>query len=136
MARQYNQPQEAYLLAKANLEILEEKEKEVNRRYILGHNIKNPGGSIPEDVYCIEDEDTFNAANTGTSKIIEESGLWVEILQAREMLKAAENNLINYGLSIIPGKSERATLQKAAADNYTTRLKIIELTLKLDMTTI
>ena len=43
--------------------------------------------------------------------------------------------MIEYGLSLAPS-NVRATLEKGARANYTTRQKIIELVLRLDTSTV
>ena len=73
-----------------------------------------------------------------TAKIVEESGLWEQILEARKLVNEAEDNLLKYALDIIPHKNahEKHVLQKAVKTDYTTRKKVIDLILKLDTTTI
>lgn len=129
----YSKAQEVYMLAKAHLETLEDQEKELERQYIIDNGIKNPDGSIPDSIYCIDDDETFNRVNEATAKIAEEIGLWAEIQEAREMLKQAEENLINWGLSIVKKdmpKSLFQTLQNGL-NRYKIRKQVIDLTLKL-----
>lgn len=131
-----NKYQKLYLIAKANLEALEEKEKEIDRQYIAEHNIINPDGSIPRATWAIRDDKTAEKAIDETSRMVVESGLWDQILKARRILKEAEENLIEYGLGIIPYEEERKTLEKAVKKNYTARMKVINLILKLDTRTV
>ena len=133
--RKYSKVQENYLLAKANLDVLEAQEKEIDRKYIVEHHIVNPDGSIPSVSWMIDDDEIANKAIAECSKIVEDSGLWAQILEARELLKEAEKVLIAYGLSIAPSK-ERLILEKTVVNNYTTRLKVIDLVLKLDVSTV
>ena len=63
MKKTTNKIQKLYMLAKAHLEALEDKEKELERQYILDNGIINPDGSIPNYIYCIEDEEVFSKAN-------------------------------------------------------------------------
>lgn len=136
--RNYNKPQKMYLLAKANLETLQAQESELEQNYIKENNIVNLDGSIPRASWAIDDETTAEKAMDECSKLVEESGLWAEILKARDSLKEAEENLISFGLGLIPNKNkeERKILEKAVKEDYTTRLKVIDLTLKLDARTI
>jgi hypothetical protein len=133
-----NKQQKAYLLAKAKLEALEQQENEVDRLYIIEKGIKNPDGSIPTRTYMIENDELADKAIDDVGKILVESGLWAKILEARKELKAAEENLINYGLSIIPERlaNEKETLTRAAKTNYTVRRKIIDLVFRLDTSTV
>ena len=135
MKKTTNKIQELYMLTKAHLEALEDKQKELERQYILDNGIINPDGSIPNYIYCIEDEEVFNKANEEQAATTEASGLWQEILAARANLTTAEAKLIEYGLSIIPAK-DRETLKKAVKENYTTHQKVIDMVLKLDVSTV
>jgi hypothetical protein len=127
--------QKNYALAKSMLETLEAKEAEIEQIYIKEHGIVNVDGSTPARIFMIDNEATFDKANSEVSKLIEDSGLWAKILKARDDLKVAEDELIKYGLSIAP-KHEREVLTKAAKTNYTTRRKIIDLVFKLDAKTV
>jgi hypothetical protein len=136
MSRKYSKAQNLYMLAKANLETLEAEEKSLEHKYIIDNGIKNPDGSIPDLIYCIEDEQIFNQVNEAFGKITEDSGLWTEILEARELLKQAEENLINWGLTIVKKDLPKATLEtliRGMKHQYKIRLEMIELTLKLQI---
>ena len=135
MKKTTNAIQEAYMMAKAILETLEAEEKQLEHQYIIDNGITNSDGSIPEAIYCVDDEAIFDKANEEESKMVEDSGLWAKILAAREALKAAENNMVEYGLSIAPAKV-REVLSKEAQTNYTTKQKLIDLVLKLDVSTV
>ena len=135
MKRKYNTEQRTYLLAKAHLETLESIQDDMERKYIVEHGIVNEGGEIPTRIYCIDDDKVFDRANQEFSELPEAKALWQEILEAKELLKQAEEQLISYGLSIVPTK-ERDILAKAAESNYTTRIKIIDIVLKLDTSTV
>lgn len=130
-----NSAQRAYMLAKAHLQALRNQEAEIERAYIAAHGIHNGDGTIPERVYCIDDMETFDRANEETSAEIEGSGLWADILAAEEALKAAEDVMIAYGLSIVPA-GIRATLERGIKENYTIRLKVIDAVFHLDVSTV
>lgn len=136
MKKSYNQIQKNYMIAKAKLEALEEQKREVDRQYIAAHNIVNSDGSIPELSWMIEDDDTADNAIEECGKIVEASGLWAKILQAREELKQAEDKLIEFGLSIMPYPEEREILREAVKKDYTARKKVIDLTFRLDVRTV
>ncbi|WP_163860379.1 hypothetical protein [Paenibacillus elgii] len=133
--KSYNKQQETYMLAKAHLESLEQLERELEEKYIAEHNIVNPDGSIPRASWAIDDDEICDKAMTECSKIVEESGLWAEILDARKQLSAAEDLLLEYGLSMVP-KKEKEVLEKAVKEDYTVRKKVINLVLKLDVRTV
>lgn len=130
-----NSAQRAYMLAKAHLQALRNQEAEIERAYIVAQGIRNGDGTIPERVYCIDDMETFDRANEETAAEIEGSGLWADILAAEEALKAAEDVMIAYGLSIAPA-GIRATLERGVKDNFTIRQKLIDLTFRLDVSTV
>ena len=133
-----NKQQKAYLQAKAVLETLEQQERELEYKYILDNNITNEDGSIPKHILAIDSDELFEKANHELAQANEQSGLWKKILDAREILKQAENDLIEYGLSIIPTAhaNEKETLARAAKTNYTVRRKIIDLVFRLDTNTV
>lgn len=130
-----NFQQTQYTVAKALLETLTAEEARITLEYITEHNIVNGDGSVPNSIYDIDDEDVFEKANYASAAIIEASGLWDEIMIAREQLKKAETDLIAYGLSLIPDK-ERAVLSKACKTNSTTRQKVLDLAYHLDVSTV
>jgi aspartate/methionine/tyrosine aminotransferase len=131
--RKYSKAQNFYLLAKAHLETLEAQEEELDRQYIINSGITNPDGSTPERIYCIEDVETFDRANEALAKTLEESGLWAEILEARQLLKKAEQNLIDWGLGRVKKNLPAGvfeTLQRGMKQDKV-RQKLIDLTIKL-----
>lgn len=130
-----NSAQRAYMLAKAHLQALKDREAEIERAYIIAHSIRNADDTIPERVYCIDNMETFDRAVEATSAEIEGSGLWADILAAEEALKAAEDVMIAYGLSIAPA-GIRATLERGVKENYTIRLKVIDAVFHLDVSTV
>jgi len=130
-----NSAQRAYMLAKAHLQALKDREAEIERAYIIAHSIRNADDTIPERVYCIDNMETFDRAVEATSAEIEGSGLWADILAAEESLKAAEYAMIAYGLSIAPA-GIRATLERGVKENYTIRLKVIDAVFHLDVSTV
>ena len=130
-----NSAQRAYMLAKAHLQALKDREAEIERAYIIAHSIRNADDTIPERVYCIDNMETFDRAVEATSAEIEGSGLWADILAAEESLKAAEDAMIAYGLRIAPA-GIRAKLERGVKENYTIRLKVIDAVFHLDVSTV
>lgn len=63
------------------------------------------------------------------------AGLEEEMNTARAALRATEDKLIEYGLSIVPAKT-REILQKAVKENAYTRFKVIDLAFRLDVSTV
>lgn len=130
-----NKQQMAYAVARAKLEALEEVANEREMAFIMENAIENPDGSIPKHLWCMEDEDAFNVANTEFGRIMTESGLEADLNAARRLLHKAEDGLIAYGLSLAPERV-RKTLQESARTDWKTREKILELTFRLDPVTV
>ena len=57
-----NSAQRAYMLAKAHLQALKDREAEIERAYIIAHSIRNADDTIPERVYCIDNMETSTRA--------------------------------------------------------------------------
>lgn len=130
-----NSAQRAYLFAKAHLQALRDLEGEMEKAYIAAKGIRNKDGTIPAWICSIDDMKIFDRANEETSVEIEGCGLWKDILEAEETLKTAEDNLIVYGLSLVPA-STRAILERGVKENYTFRKKVIDVILRLDVSTV
>lgn len=126
-----NTVQKNYLIAKAFEEAIEAQMEEMERKYIADNGIINPDGTVPELLYCMEDETAFNKANEEFYAIIIENGLQKTINNARANLKTAENKLIEYGLSIAPVEI-REVLEREVKKNICTRSKMIDITLQFD----
>ena len=138
MKKSTNKYQENYMAAKALLETLNDREKEIEQKYISDNKIVNSDGEVPDQIYCIDNEEVFDKANSECAELPELKENFEKILTARAALKVSEEKLVQHGLSIIPSKNahEKEVLTKAAKENYTTRLKIIDLVLKLDARTV
>lgn len=130
-----NKVQKNYMVAKAALQTYEEMEAVIEKKYISENGIKNEGEEVPARVYCINNEAVFDKANEETAKIIQESGLEEKINSARENLKTAEEDMIKFALSIAPD-GIRKTLEKGVRENHTTRMKLIDYTFRLDVSTL
>ncbi len=135
MKRTTNKVQREYMVAKALVKTLEEREKEMERAYIAAHGITNPDGTIPERICSILDEAVFDKANEESAAEMAACGLEAEYNAAQDALKAAEDRMIEYGLSLAPA-GIRATLEKGAKGSYTTRQKLIDLVFRLDVSTV
>lgn len=129
-----NQLKEAYLVAKANLETLEQKGRVIVQTYIHSNQIKNPENSIPRVSWTIDDNDRCEKAMSDYPNLIEDSSLWGEIEEARKTLQIAEDELLEYGWSIIPHKG-KILLKKTVTDNLTIRQIVIGLVMNEDVKT-
>lgn len=135
MKKTTNNFQRAYMIAKAHVQEVESRQKEIEKKYIAEHGIVNPDGSVPELIYCMEDDAAFEKANEECSALIVAAGLEDELNAARDALKSAEDRLIVYGLSIAPA-GVRATLEKGVKENFTIRQKVLDLVFRLDVSTV
>lgn len=96
---------------------------------------RNPDGSAPEFLWCMDDDAAFDKANEEVSALISAAGLETALNAAKADLKAAEDRLIAYGLSLAPA-GVRATLERGVKQNAATRQKLIDLTFRLDASTV
>lgn len=130
-----NKIQKAYMIAKARVQEIESRQEEIERKYIADKGIVNPDGSVPDYVWCMDDDAAFDKANEEVGALIAAAGLESEAKAARAALKSAEDRLIAYGLSLAPA-GVRATLERGVKQNADTRQKVIDLTFKLDVSTV
>lgn len=135
MKRTANKFQRAYMVAKACVQEVESRQEVIEKKFIADNGIVNPDGSVPEFLYCMEDDAAFEKANAECAALIASAGLEEELNAARAALKAAEDRLIAYGLSLAPA-GVRATLEKAVRNNAATRAKVLDLTFRLDVSTV
>lgn len=132
-----NIQQKNYARAKALVDTLEAQVNKIERDYINGHDIVNQDKTVPEHVWCIDDEATFNKANEETAPAVDALGIY----EARQILHGAEDELIQFGLSIIPAK-QRQILGDCCFGrngNYVhidVRQQVIDLAFKLDVSPI
>lgn len=135
MKRSTNKYQKAYMTAKARVQEIESRQEAIEKKYISDNDIVNPDGSVPEFLYCMEDDAAFEKANDECAVLIAATGLEADLLSARSALKIAEDHLIAYGLSLAPA-GVRATLEKAVQHNAATRAKVLDLAFRLDVSTV
>lgn len=135
MKKTMNKIQRAYMTAKARVQEIESRQEEIEKKYIADNGIVNPDGSAPEFLWCMDDDAAFDKANEEVAALISAAGLESGLNAARDDLKSAEDRLIAYGLSLAPS-SVRATLEQSVKQNATTRQKVIDLTFRLDVSTV
>ena len=130
MKRTANKFQRAYMVAKARVQEVESQQEAIEQKFIADKGIVNP-----EFLYCMEDDAAFEKANDECAALIVSAGLEEELNAARSVLKASEDSLIAYGLSLAPA-GVRATLEKAVQHNAATRAKVLDLAFRLDVSTV
>lgn len=125
-----NKQQRNYAMAKLYLQLCEDREHEQEAAYIRDNGITNKGGTVPERIWMIEDEAVFDLACVGYDG--SRYDLTEDTAAARKQLRAAENELIDFGLGLL-----RRTYPKQAAildkhrNDYNIREKLIDLSFKL-----
>lgn len=128
-----NKQQRQYAQAKADCEALEAAKAKIEHDYIVSADITNSDGAIPKRLWQIDDEKAFEAACVATEAAVEE----LHEDEARNILRKAEDALIEYGLSIVPA-GIRDTLRPhvlGRTSRYSTRKEIIDATFRLDTRT-
>lgn len=135
-----NQPathctQRAYLFAKAHLQALRAQEDEYEKAYIADKGIRNADGTIPKLLCAIDDMEVFNQVIEEVSLIIEGCGLWADILEAQKTLQTAEEELIAFGISLVPSEIQEL-IRRRVSESYSARMKMISIILHLDVSTI
>lgn len=128
-----NKYQRQYATAKAHFDTLEAAEAQIELDYIIDNDITNADGTVPSRIFMIDSEEVFDAACIACDPAISALSAY----EARTALHAAEDALIEYGLSIVPLSVKTALHDKAIGKNadYTTRKKIIDVTFRLDTRT-
>ena len=135
MKKTMNKAQRAYMIAKARVQEIESRQEEIEKKYIADNGIVNPDGSTPDFLWCMDDDAAFEKASEECSALIVAAGLESALNAARDDLKAAEDCLISYGLSLAPA-GVRATLERGVKQNPSHWQKVIDATYRLDVSTV
>ena len=130
--------QKEYLAAKTELTVCKHLMDESEHDFVIKNNIKNADGTVPYYTWEIEgwDNDELEAVwkrleNDSYYQIAFEA-----YNEARRDFKTAENNLIDWALSV-PGIPDGVkSILSAHITDYKIREKLIDLAIKLDATTI
>lgn len=130
-----NQYQEQYAAAKASVQAVEEMISAVEQDYIMAQGIVNPDNTVPRHIYCIGDEGLFDKANQECSALVNAKGLEVDLNNAKEELRKAEDALIAYGISIAPA-GLKETLARGIDADCNIRSKMIDMVFRLDTATV
>lgn len=120
-----NKYAENYLIAKAALDAAIEAENELEEAFLAEKGYSN------KRIFTIENEQEFDLLNNEFGNLLESNGMQAIRYEASEAKVAAEEELINFALSIVPAK-EKSILEKAAKSNWKTRQQIIDLALKYE----
>ena len=129
-----NRQQKNYALAKAHRETCGELLSDYEKDWIIRNGIKNPDGTIPTCVWTIDESLDFDAICVALESDEEYSRLYGDAQEAQKLLTAAEDALIDYGLSIAPA-SVREILDRNR-NRLPTRKKLLDLAFRLDTRTV
>lgn len=135
MAR-LNTQQKNYARARSLVDALRAQAEQIEQDYIQKNGIVNPDGTIPAHVWTIDDEAIFDRANEATAPAIDALGGY----EAEKLLREAEDDLIRFGLSIVPAKERQVLGDRCFGRNghyvhVDVRKKVIDLAFKLDVST-
>ena len=132
-----SRPQRMYLNAEEAVKNAKGRLEEAERRYLIQKGIVNPDGSVPERIFQIEDEETFNTICETFEDVPAHRELSNDLHEAKLLLKYAEENLLYYALKVVPLPAElRKALSELAEKNYNARMSILDLVLQLDVSTV
>ena len=81
--RKYSKEQKAYIEAKKALDILESQEKKMEADFVKSLGIVNEDGSVPVATWAIDDDEAADKAIEDFGKLVEESGLWAKLVEAK-----------------------------------------------------
>ena len=127
--------QQVYSIAESEMKALDYLSRKAEKEYIKKAGIKNKSGEAPLRIWTIDDEKAFDYHNERLGKIMEESGFDEKYTNARNRLRKAEDDLIAFGLSLVPANI-RGILAEGARTNYCTREKILDAAFRLDVSTV
>ena len=82
MKRTTNKIQKSYMTAKARVQEIESQQEAIEKKYISDNGIVNPDGSVPEFLYCMDDDAAFEKANDECAALISAAGLEADLLSA------------------------------------------------------
>lgn len=130
-----NTQQKNYAIAKAYLQTCEAEEAESEAKYIRDHGITNPDGTTPAKLWHIEDEAVFDQACEDYDG--SEYDLSDQTWKAKQQLKRAEDELINFALDIFRRIYPiQADTLEAHRNDWNTREKLLDVAFRLDTRTI
>lgn len=132
MEREMNEKQRDYAMAKAKCQALKETMDEMEQEFIREKGVKNPDGSIPRFTWAIADEELSYRLSNELDELPGFRSLWEQKLEADKSLKKAEQELLDYTMSIVPQKVR--DLIRSALDSK--RQELIDLAFRLDTSTV
>jgi hypothetical protein len=123
-----NTAQKTYIQAKAVYENTNDHLNQLEAVFLAscGRNEKH--------IHAIDDDSVFDRLSIEFSEVVKDE--YTALDNARKNLKLAENDLIAYGISIMPGRYKKEADILRSSRDVTVRQEIIGLTLRLDTRTV
>lgn len=119
-----NTQQKKYAIAKANLETATQLMQEYEADWLKAH------GRTEKYIFTVRNHDEFEKLNAEYGADETAQALFSEECKAIDLLSHAENELIEYGLSIIP--DALTDIIRKGIKNYKYRERFIEMTFNLE----
>ncbi len=118
-----NKIQRAYALAKAQYDAIKAENDRREAEFCAARGYVTEEGTPARHVWMIDNEAIFEAANAEFCAMNEQGGN--DEIKARELLRAAEDALIEWGISIMPASmhKEAETLRNGAKNLMRVREK-------------
>lgn len=135
--------QREYLKAKEIFMSVQSEHDDLEARFCRKLGVVNDSGKIPVHVWDIDDEEICDKAIDDFGRIVEENGMETRLNDAREDLRYAENDLINYLVGQITSddtpekaleRSELRTRVAQAKNNVLWRDELLKAAMKLKPT--
>lgn len=127
--------QVAYMVAKVLYETAEEDRKNKEKSWLAVHGVKNPDGTVPGALWAYDGpEEDFDRICTAYENDADMTAAAQRADMANIALRAAEDKLIAFGLSIVP-ENVSSTL-RANIRKYDVRRKVIDLAFRLNAATV
>lgn len=132
-----NKQQKRYAMAKAKYQLAKDEVKAYEHAFIIRKDVHNGDGSVPDCLWAMDEEsdELFNSLCDELENDKEYLALCNAETQAYKNFQAAEESLIDYGLSLPMPENIRKTLSEHRKD-YKVRDRLIDLTFRLNTRTV
>ena len=125
--------QAAYLAALANYDAIDAASAQAEADFLAASGAKDASGQTPARLFMIAELDEFERLCTEFEN--SPFNLANDLQIAAQLLTAAEEALLAWALDLAP-EPIRAVLAKGISDSCATRKKLIDLALRLDVSTV
>jgi hypothetical protein len=123
-----NVSQKAYIKAKAVYDCANDRMNQLETAFLAS------SGRDEKHIWAIDEDSVFDRLNTEFSEVSRDE--YAALVKARGDLKQAENDLIAYVLSIMPGEYKKEADILRSCRDIKARQEMIDLALRLDTRTV